>query len=168
LLKLSRIGRSDLAMADLDFSAMAHEVASELAHAEPDRRVDIRIAPGMRVHGDRALLRTLLENLIGNAWKFTRDKADARIEVGLEPAKAGGEAKYFVRDNGAGFDADYVDKLFRPFQRLHTHETFPGHGIGLASVKRILERHGGDALAEGSPGQGATFRFTLGGTRPAE
>jgi len=167
LLRLSRIGRSDIAMAGLDLSTMAHEVVADLIQAEPLRHVDVTIAPGMHVLGDRALLRTLLENLIGNAWKFTRDTVAARIEVGREPGGADDAAVYFVRDNGAGFDATYVDKLFRPFQRLHALETFPGHGIGLASVKRILERHGGEASAEGSPGQGATFRFSL-GKKPAE
>ena len=162
LLKLSRISRSGLSVAQIDLSAMAHEVIAELAHAEPERQVDVQIAPGMCAPGDRALLRTLLENLIGNAWKFTRDTAQARIEMGVEAPSGGNQTRYFVRDNGAGFDPDYVDKLFRPFQRLHSHETFPGHGIGLASVKRILERHGGEASAEGKPGQGATFRFSLG------
>ena len=162
LLKLSRISRSGLSVAQIDLSAMAHEVIAELAHAEPERQVDVQIAPGMCVPGDRALLRTLLENLIGNAWKFTRDTAQARIEMGVEAPSGGNETRYFVRDNGAGFDPDYVDKLFRPFQRLHSHETFPGHGIGLASVKRIVERHGGEASAEGRPGQGATFCFSLG------
>ncbi len=161
LLRLSRISRSGLALADTDLSAMAHEVVHELAQAEPDRRVDVRIAPGLFAVGDRALLRTLLENLIGNAWKFTRDTPDARIEVGVESVAANDMPRYFVRDNGAGFDPEFVDKLFRPFQRLHSHETFAGHGIGLASVKRIVERHGGEASAEGAPGQGATFRFTL-------
>jgi len=167
MLRLSRISRSGLAVSDVDLSAMALEVAAELAQTEPRRKVDIRIAPGMHTRGDRALLQTLLENLIGNAWKFTRDATDARIEVGMEPAEAvgagrGGVVRYFVRDNGAGFDPAYIDKLFRPFQRLHSNDIFAGHGIGLASVKRILERHGGEASAEGKPGHGATFRFSLG------
>ncbi len=162
LLRLSRISRSGLTLTDIDLSAMAAEVVAELGQAGPHRRVDVRIAPGLRAVGDRALLRTLLENLIGNAWKFTRDTEDARIEVGIEPTQANEAPKYFVRDNGAGFDPVFVDKLFRPFQRLHSHDAFAGHGIGLASVKRIVERHGGEASAEGAPGQGATFHFTLG------
>ena len=162
LLKLMRISRSELAVSDIDLSALAIEVVADLAHAEPQRRVDVVIQPGMRARGDRALLRTLMENLIGNAWKFTRDATQPCIEFGVESADAEAAPMYFVRDNGAGFDPVYIDKLFRPFQRLHSHEVFAGHGIGLASVKRILERHGGQVAAEGKPGHGATFRFSVG------
>ena len=162
LLKLSRIGRSGLSVADIDFSALAEEVGAGLADAEPERRVALRVQPGMRAHGDRALLLTLLDNLMGNAWKFTRSVADPQVEVGMERDDDGSPV-YFVRDNGAGFDTTYADKLFRPFQRLHSQDEFPGHGIGLASVKRIIERHGGQIEASSSPGQGATFRFRLGG-----
>ncbi len=162
LLKLTRISRSELAVSDIDLSALADEVVADLAHVDPQRRVDVRIQPGMRTRGDRALLRTLLENLIGNAWKFTRDAAHPNIEFGVESFDGERAPMYFVRDNGAGFDPDYIDKLFRPFQRLHSHDVFAGHGIGLASVKRIVERHGGQVAAEGKPGQGATFRFRVG------
>ena len=161
LLKLARIGRAEPEVADVDLSALAEEVVAGLADAEPGRGVDIRIQPGMRAQGDRALLRNLLENLLGNAWKFTRGREDARIEF-CRAAVADGRHWFVVRDNGAGFDPDYANKLFKPFQRLHSHEEFPGHGIGLASVKRIIERHGGEIAAEGRPGQGAAFRFTLG------
>ena len=161
LLKLSRIGRSGLRVEDVDFSALAEEVGAGLADAEPERQVELRVQPGMRVRGDRALLLTLLDNLMGNAWKFTRNSPSPLVEVGME-ADVQGVAGFFVRDNGAGFDAGYADKLFRPFQRLHSQDEFPGHGIGLASVKRIIERHGGWIVAVGSPGQGATFRFNLG------
>ena len=160
LLKLSRIGRSGLSLEDVDVSALAADVAAALAEDEPGREVALRIQPGMRARADHALLHTLLENLLGNAWKFTRDAADARIEVGLSMDHEG-RAWFHVRDNGAGFAPEYADKLFRPFQRLHAQDEFPGHGIGLASVKRIVERHGGEIRAEGRPGGGAVFRFTL-------
>jgi PAS domain S-box-containing protein len=167
LLKLSRISRTGLSVADVDLSALAEEVAASLADADPNRRVDVRIQPGMVARGDRALLLTLLDNLMGNAWKFTRDTPSAQVEVGQETGEDG-TVSWFVRDNGAGFDAGYADKLFRPFQRLHSQDAFPGHGIGLASVKRIIERHGGGIGAVGAVGQGATFRFTLGEPSPPE
>ena len=161
LLKLSRISQSGLTVADVDFTGLVEEVAATLADGDPQRKVEIRIQPDMRAHGDRALLLTLLDNLVGNAWKFTRDTPGAWIEVGME-TDPNGQPHWFVRDNGAGFDAVYSNKLFRPFQRLHSQDAFEGHGIGLASVKRIIERHGGEISAEGAVGQGATFRFTLG------
>ncbi|MFT4179683.1 MAG: CHASE domain-containing protein [Thermomonas sp.] len=161
LLTLARIGRSEPQLDDINLTELAEEVAAGLADADPQRRVQVSIAADMQAQGDRALLRNLLENLMGNAWKFTRDRADARIEVG-QSRDDEGHLWFHVADNGAGFDPDYAGKLFKPFQRLHSQEDFPGHGIGLASVKRIVERHGGEIRAEGSPGQGATFRFTLG------
>ncbi|MEO5629353.1 MAG: CHASE domain-containing protein [Thermomonas sp.] len=167
LLKLSRVSRTGLSLADVDLSALAEEVGAGLADADPKRVVELRVQPGMSASGDRALLHTLLDNLMGNAWKFTRDTPGAWIEVGMKVG-ADGVPLYHVRDNGAGFDAGYSDKLFRPFQRLHSQDAFPGHGIGLASVKRIIERHGGDISAEGAPGQGAAFRFKLGEPLPPE
>ena len=161
LLKLARIGRAEPDVADVDLSALAEEVAAGLADAEPARRVEIHIQPGMHAQGDRMLLQNLLENLLGNAWKFTSGCDEARVEFTHE-AGADGRDWFVVRDNGAGFDPDYANKLFKPFQRLHSQDEFPGHGIGLASVKRIIERHGGEIEAESQPGQGATFRFTLG------
>ena len=161
LLKLARIGRAEPDVADVDLSALAADVASGLGDAEPARRVAIHIQPGMHADGDRTLLHNLLENLLGNAWKFTRGRDDARVEFRRE-TDADGRDWFVVRDNGAGFDPDYANKLFKPFQRLHSQDEFPGHGIGLASVKRIIERHGGEIEAESQPGQGATFRFTLG------
>ena len=161
LLKLARIGRAEPDVADVDLSALAADVASGLSDAEPARRVVIHIQPGMHADGDRTLLHNLLENLLGNAWKFTRGRDDARVEFRRE-TDADGRDWFVVRDNGAGFDPDYANKLFKPFQRLHSQDEFPGHGIGLASVKRIIERHGGEIEAESQPGQGATFRFTLG------
>lgn len=169
LLKLSRISRSGLDIVDIDFSGLAEEVVAAMEDAHPERRIQWRVRPGMRAKGDRALLRSLLENLLGNAWKFTRDTPGAWAEIGMDMLP-GGDPVYFVRDNGAGFDPQYTDKLFRPFQRLHSQDAFDGHGIGLASVKRIVERHGGTISAEGGPGKGATFRFTLSGlpgTQPA-
>ncbi len=167
LLKLSRISRTGLTVVDVDLSGLAEEVGAGLADADQTRNVVLRVQPGMQVHGDRALLHTLLDNLMGNAWKFTGDTPGAWVEVGMDIG-ADGVPVYRVRDNGAGFDAGYADKLFRPFQRLHSQDAFPGHGIGLASVKRIIERHGGDISAEGVPGQGATFRFKLGEPMPSE
>jgi PAS domain S-box-containing protein len=161
LLKLARIGRAEPSVANVDLSALAEEVSAGLADAEPGRAVEIHIQPGMRAEGDRMLLQVLLENLLGNAWKFTRGRGDARVEL-IREAGADGRDWFVVRDNGAGFDPDYANKLFKPFQRLHSQDEFPGHGIGLASVKRIIERHGGEIEADGRPGQGASFRFTLG------
>ncbi len=164
LLKMSRISRDTLQMSELDLSRIAAEVAAELQLSEPERQVEFRIQPGLAASGDAVLVRGLLQNLLGNAWKFTRDAARPVIEFALDPEAEGllpGQRAFLVRDNGAGFDPAYADKLFRPFQRLHSAESFPGHGIGLASVKRILERHGGGIRAEAAPGEGATFRFTL-------
>ncbi|HLT44172.1 MAG TPA: ATP-binding protein, partial [Luteimonas sp.] len=155
LLKMARLGRGGLKPAALDLSRMAAEVVAELRSNEPGREVDVVIEPGLSATGDPHLVRNLLENLLANAWKFTRDQVQPRIEVGRD-----GE-EFFVRDNGAGFPAAYADKLFRPFQRLHAQEQFAGDGIGLASVKRIVERHGGTIRAEGAEGEGATFHFTL-------
>jgi PAS domain S-box-containing protein len=156
LLKMSRISRGEFKRSPLDLSRLAEEVVTELRQAEPARRVEVVIAPGLTAEGDAALVRNLLQNLLGNAWKFTADTAEARIEFGR-----GADGAFFVRDNGAGFNAEYAGKLFRPFQRLHREDEYKGHGVGLASVKRIVERHGGTISAEGTPGQGATFRFTL-------
>ena len=122
---------------------------------DPGRHVDVRIEPGLAAWADPALAHNLLQNLLGNAWKFTRQADAPRISV-----RRDGHAMV-VEDNGAGFDPNYANKLFRPFQRLHGQEEFPGHGIGLASVRRILERHGGSIRAEGEPGKGARFIFVF-------
>jgi light-regulated signal transduction histidine kinase (bacteriophytochrome) len=159
LLKMSRVSRGELRLERVDLSRLAGEVIEELRVGDARRQVEVLIQPELFVIGDAPLLRNLLGNLLGNAWKFTRDRLDARIEFGAVVDEQGLE--YFVRDNGAGFSQAYVDKLFRPFQRLHHNDDFAGHGIGLASVKRIVERHGGTIRAEGEVGKGATFWFTL-------
>jgi signal transduction histidine kinase len=153
---MSRVSRGELKYAQVDLATMAHDIAAELRNSEPSRQVVFDIAPGLVAQGDPALLRNLMDNLIGNAWKFTRGCKVARIEVGRN-----GAGEFFVRDNGAGFAAEYAAKLFRPFQRLHTEAEYAGHGIGLASVKRVVERHGGSIRAEGEVGKGATFVFGL-------
>jgi light-regulated signal transduction histidine kinase (bacteriophytochrome) len=136
-----------------------------LQQAEPDRRVEVRIAPGLTATGDPALLAVVLQNLIGNAWKFTRDTAAPQIEIGRAEGMSGSgatgrEAPYLVRDNGVGFDPAFAPQLFGMFTRLHPTD-FPGTGIGLATVRRIIERHGGSVWAEGGVGEGATFYFTI-------
>ncbi|MDT8287063.1 MAG: ATP-binding protein [Elusimicrobiales bacterium] len=159
LLKLSRLMRQSLTRVPLDLTAMAEETASHLREAEPERAVSFSAAPGLAAFGDRTLIGEVLENLIGNAWKFTRRTAEAKVEFGSAD-KDGGTA-FFVRDNGAGFDMEYAGNLFRPFQRLHATSDFPGTGIGLVTCRRIIERHDGRIRAEGQPGKGATFYFTL-------
>ncbi len=163
LLKMSRIGREEPKSELLDLSRIASDVVAELRHGDPGRVVEIRIEQALHASGDPALVRDLLQNLIGNAWKFTRHADQALIEFGrAEAVETDSELEtFFVRDNGAGFEAGYAGKLFRPFQRLHDAGDYAGHGIGLATVKRIVERHGGTVEAEGKPGQGATFRFSL-------
>ncbi|WP_158238321.1 MULTISPECIES: CHASE domain-containing protein [Luteimonas] len=164
LLTMSRITRGEFRRVPLDLSRLAWEVVQELRQQEPGREVDVRVADGLTADGDPALIRNLLQNLLGNAWKFTSSTPQARIELGCELGADGGPV-FVVRDNGAGFNVDYAGKLFRPFQRLHREDEYKGHGVGLASVKRIVERHGGTISADGTPDGGATFRFSLGGER---
>jgi light-regulated signal transduction histidine kinase (bacteriophytochrome) len=158
LLNLSRIGRSDMRRERVNLGAMAESVFADLRRQQPDRHITFHAVSDLFVEGDARLIRIALENLLGNAWKFTSRKADAEIEVGQ--TMQGQERVYFVRDNGAGFDMAYADKLFGAFQRLHTTSEFPGTGIGLATVQRIMHRHGGRIWAQSAPGQGATFYFT--------
>jgi two-component system, NtrC family, sensor kinase len=160
LLQLSRVSRADLRREAVDLTAIARTVLAELGRSDPERRVSVAVAEDLRAEGDSRLLRVVLDNLLGNAWKFTARAAEPRIEVGTI---AGGET-FFVRDNGAGFDMAYADKLFAPFQRLHGTEEFPGTGIGLATVRRIIDRHGGRVWPEAKAGRGATFYFTLSAT----
>ncbi len=159
LLKLSRIGRAELERREVDLSALADAIAKRLHETDgADRRVEVVIQSGLQANGDPRLLEIALENLFSNAWKFSRREPAARIEFGVLPDRPG---LFFVRDNGVGFDMNYADKLFGTFQRLHHMSEFEGTGIGLATVKRILQRHGGNIYAESSPGEGATFYFTL-------
>jgi signal transduction histidine kinase/ligand-binding sensor domain-containing protein len=159
LLGLSRVTRGTLQLAPVNLSHLAVEIAAELARREPTAKVEVIVAPDLVAAGDSPLLRVALENLLGNAWKFTSRRTDARIEFGV--TEQDGLRVYFVRDNGAGFDMTHAQKLFGAFQRFHTAEEFPGTGIGLATVQRIIHRHGGRIWAESQPGHGATFYFTL-------
>ncbi len=158
MLSLSRLTRTDVKRERLDLSGLARTVISELREREPERRVDFVIGEAITAEGDAVMLKAALENLLGNAWKFTGRRDPAKIEFGLL-RKA--DPTYYVRDNGAGFDMTYAGKLFGAFQRLHTATEFPGLGIGLATVRRIIHRHGGQIWAEGETGKGATFYFTL-------
>jgi light-regulated signal transduction histidine kinase (bacteriophytochrome) len=144
----------------VDLSALAREVASELQRSRPERRVEFVISDDLVAEGDARLLRVALENLLGNAFKFTRMEPAARIEFGSVSGGAG-SVRYYVRDNGVGFETAYAEKLFGAFQRLHGSEEFEGTGIGLATVQRVVQRHGGRVWAEGEVGEGATFFFTL-------
>jgi PAS domain S-box-containing protein len=160
LLQLSRVSRTDMNLGPVDLSAEVAAIAGELQAGEPGRRVRFAIQDGVWVTADRGLIRTVLQNLVENAWKFTARRDAATIEFGTTPADDARICCY-VRDNGAGFDPAYADKLFQPFERLHEAADFPGTGIGLASVQRIIERHGGRTWAEGAVDRGATFYFTL-------
>jgi PAS domain S-box-containing protein len=160
ILGLSRVSRADLRREPIDLSELVRETASELARAEPARSVAVNIAPDLHVDGDASLLRIALQNLLGNAWKYTRRAREARIDVGATESK--GLRCFFVRDNGAGFDMRYAGRLFAPFQRLHESHEFEGSGVGLATVARIVHRHGGEVWAEAEVDRGATFYFTLG------
>jgi light-regulated signal transduction histidine kinase (bacteriophytochrome) len=143
----------------VDISALASEIADETRELNPDRQVTVTIAPELSASADARLMRILLGNLISNAWKYTSTKQDAAVEVGSEVVDA--EVRHFVRDNGVGFDMLYSHKLFGAFQRLHSQSEFPGAGIGLATVRRIVNRHGGRCWAEGAVGEGATFYFVV-------
>jgi len=159
LLSLSRAGRLKLERHVIDLSEIAGQLIAEFRRTAPQRQVEVVIMDGLRADGDAVLVRLVLQNLLGNAWKFTSKKEAARIEFGRIADKK--PAIFFVRDNGAGFDEEFLPRLFEPFQRFHSSEDYPGTGIGLATVKRIVHRHGGQVWAEGAPGQGATFYFML-------
>ena len=159
LLRFSRLGRTALRRTRLDMAGLARSVAAELQAAAPGRRVELVVRDLPPAHADPSLVRQVFQNLIGNALKYTRTRETARIEVGFRTE--GLDSEYSVSDNGVGFEMEYAHKLFGVFQRLHSSEEFEGSGVGLALVKRIVERHGGTVRAEGKPGEGATFRFTL-------
>ena len=160
LLSLSRLARRDLLVTDVDLSALAGEILARLREAEPERRVEALVEPGCVVRSDGGLLEVILDNLLRNAWKFSSVREVAHIEVGRSVTD--GQEVFFVRDDGAGFEPSYADKLFRPFSRLHREDEFPGTGIGLATVQRVVSRLGGRCWADGASGEGATFSFTLG------
>ncbi len=160
LLALSQVSRAQLRVEPVDLSALAHGILAECQLRQPARQLVLHIESGMRVQADAGLLRVVLDNLLGNAWKFSALQARAEISVG-QALDAAGQQGFFVRDNGVGFDMAYADKLFTPFQRLHAVSEFAGTGIGLATVKRVIDRHGGRLWAESAPGRGATFFFTL-------
>lgn len=159
ILELSRLMRSSVRLEPVDLSELAAEIVRELRSGDPRRRVAFEIGSDLRTHGDRALLRAALGNLLENAWKFTSKVPDAHIAFGSR--QENGQNVFFVRDDGAGFDPKYADKLFTPFQRLHRSDEFRGTGIGLATVHRAIRRHGGRIWAEGAEDEGATFYFTL-------
>ena len=161
LLSLSRVTRTEFIRQEVNLSALANEIADTLTAQVPQRIVKFDISPDLIVQGDAHMLKIVLENLLNNAFKFTGQREQAHIQVGV--IEQAGERVYFVRDNGVGFDMNYIGKLFAPFQRLHSMQEFPGTGIGLVSVQRIIHRHGGRIWPEAVLGQGATFYFTLGG-----
>jgi signal transduction histidine kinase len=163
VLYLARVTRADMREQEVDLSALVGLLLERMREAEPERQIELKIRPGVIVTADGQLLRIAVQNLLDNAWKFTARAPSARIEFGM--TTIAGETAYFVRDNGAGFDMAYVDRLFGPFQRLHLASEYPGSGIGLATVQRIIHRHGGRVWAEGMVGQGATFHFTIGRVR---
>jgi light-regulated signal transduction histidine kinase (bacteriophytochrome) len=158
LLKFSRISRAELHRQPVDLSSMVQNLCDDLAKADPQRDVKFAVESGITVSGDERLLRIAMDNLVRNAWKFSGKKESARIEFGSVQAP---EQAYYVRDNGAGFDMRYAGKLFRVFQRLHSTAEFPGTGIGLATVQRIIHRHGGRVWADAAVDQGATFFLSL-------
>lgn len=160
LLSLAQVSRTDFRNEIVDLSQLAAQVLERHLGSQDGREVSVTIAPGLQARGDVRLIRVVLENLLGNAWKFTSRRASTIISVG-QLADAEGEPIFFVSDNGAGFDMAHADKLFKTFQRLHSSTEFPGTGVGLATVHRIVARHGGEVWADAEPEKGATFFFTL-------
>jgi light-regulated signal transduction histidine kinase (bacteriophytochrome) len=165
MLQLSRLARAEMTLKSVNLSEIAHELIAEFRLADPERRVEAVIAPDIMVVGDPALLRAMMDNLLSNAWKFTSRNPEARIEFG-GGAVDGGKLRCFVRDNGVGFDNRYAHQLFGAFQRLHSQTDFKGSGIGLATVQRIIRRHGGEVSGEGVIDKGSTFCFLLDPAKP--
>jgi light-regulated signal transduction histidine kinase (bacteriophytochrome) len=168
LLQLSRLGQAALTRTQVDLSELAEQIVAELRRDEPSRKVTVNIEPALIANADRDLARIVLENLLRNAWKFTIGRADANIAVGPageHPAAPAGQTGYCVRDNGAGFSMEHAGELFLPFRRLHSGAEFPGTGVGLATVQRIVDRHGGVVWAEGAVGEGAAFFWSFGSER---
>jgi light-regulated signal transduction histidine kinase (bacteriophytochrome) len=163
MLHLARISHGELSCGPTDLGALARQIVAELREQQPDRHLDVRIADGLVADVDPDFMRIALANLLSNAFKFTGRQAAPRIDFASETRD--GEVVYYVRDNGAGFDMAYADQAFRPFERLHSQDEFTGTGIGLATVQRVIRRHGGRIWADAAIGRGATFSFTLGGTR---
>ncbi|MDO8372802.1 MAG: ATP-binding protein, partial [Polaromonas sp.] len=161
LLTLAHLSREQLKSESVDLTALARQIENDCREREPERQVQVNIHDGLVAHGDPRLLSAVLQNLLANAWKFSAKQPQARIEVGSQLG-AEGDTIFYVKDNGAGFDMAFTHKLFGTFERLHSPGDFPGTGIGLATVKRVIERHGGRVWAEGKPNGGATFFFTLG------
>ena len=159
LLELARLSRTRVDSGEINLSELANDIASDLRESHPERQVNFSIQDHLVANGDPRLLQVALENLLGNAWKYTAKQPKAEIEFGVSGHN--GNQVYFVRDDGAGFDMAHSSKLFGAFQRLHTVSEFEGSGIGLATVQRIVQRHGGKVWAEGEVGRGATFYFTL-------
>jgi signal transduction histidine kinase len=162
LLSLARVSQGQLQRMDVDLTDLAKGVIRQQRHRDPGREVEVIIAPGMTADCDARLAHIVLENLLGNAWKYSRAQPESRIEFGQSPSTKGEPAQFFIRDNGAGFDMSRSDRLFKPFTRLHSPREFEGTGIGLATVRRIIERHGGQIHANAAVGQGATFWFSFG------
>ena len=168
LLRLSRIMRNDMQLEPIDLSGLVRSISGAFQDASPNRKVELITAPNVMVMADMNLIQLAMENLVNNAWKYTSQKTDARIEFGVDSRGTeltNPKTLCFIRDNGAGFDMSLSDKLFTPFQRLHSESQFPGTGIGLAIVQRVIHRHGGNIRAEAEVGKGATFYFTLSGTQ---
>ncbi|HET7106573.1 MAG TPA: ATP-binding protein [Candidatus Acidoferrum sp.] len=159
LLNLSRVTRAEMKLQDVDLSGICRAIGAELENSQPGRRIELQIQEGLKAQADSNLMRIALENLLGNAWKFSSKRESARIEFGQ--TNNNGSPVYFVRDNGAGFDSTRAKRLFGAFQRFHDKSEFPGTGVGLATVQRIIQRHGGRIWAESAMDRGATFYFTL-------
>lgn len=159
LLRFSKVANSEPQKAPINLSELSKQILADLQTQEPDRQAEFIIANNLQTEADPVLIKTVLQNLLGNAWKYTSKQQHTRIEFGMQ--NGNDPVTFYVRDNGIGFDMKYQDNLFKPFQRLHSKSDFPGTGIGLASVQRIINRHDGQVWAEGEPGAGATFFFTL-------